>query len=284
MTQLQWFQTYAKVAMYRFQAALLMATCFFGIGCSKSKPVQSPTTQNPSNVSSMVGTVASPTSVSTAVPPASQVQPPKKSPRKRPSTVTYKDEAYGVSFLYPRKYMLKTGDEAHRDLAGMGPVPSNFVQAGGVTVATVEMPRNSYPDTDFTSAFFNVSVNRSLTSSECEQFALPVHLGTSDKQEEPVPPAKVKVGSSEFAEVEDLDASKQADAKYYHLFENGACYEFTLGLGTSGNGPEGGTTPVDREQVFRKLEKILATVKIQSPAVPEVAASGPSHAADSSNQ
>jgi hypothetical protein len=232
----------------------------------------------------MVGTAPSPGSVSTAVPQVPQVQPPKKSPRKRPATVTYKDEAYGVSFLYPRKYMLKAGDEAHRDLAGLGPVPSNFVQPGGVTVVTVEMPRDSYPDTDFTSAFLNVSVNRSLTSSECEQFALPVHLGTSDKQDEPAPPAKVKIGGSEFAEVEDLDATKQADAKYYHLFENRACYEFALGLGTSGNGSEGGITPVDREQVFHTLEKILATVKIQSPAVPEVAAGGASHAADGSNQ
>jgi len=236
-------------------------------GCSKEsgKSAAVAASQN-SNL-----TASTSSSVPTALPAMATPPAPKKVVKKRPSTVTYKESAYGVSFRYPRKYALKTGDEAHRDLAGLGPLPTNFVQPGGVVVATVELPHNAYPDTDFSSAFFNVSVNRSLSADECGQFALPVHLET-----EPVPAAKVKIGTTEFDEVEDVDAKtpKRADAKYYHVFQNGACYEFALGLGTAGDDSDSELKPVDRAAVFGKLERILATVKIQPIAEPVVATSG----------
>ncbi len=69
---------------------------------------------------------------------------------------------------------------------------------------------------------------------------------------------------------------KQRDAKYYHAFSNGACYEFALGIGTEGDGNVEGITTVDRQAVFAKLEKILATVKLQPAAVPETETPTPS--------
>src|SRR5271154_7130127 len=38
--------------------------------------------------------------------------PGKKTPKKRPANVTYSDPNSGVSFLYPRKFVLATGDKA----------------------------------------------------------------------------------------------------------------------------------------------------------------------------
>ena len=69
---------------------------------------------------------------------------------------------------------------------------------------------------------------------------------------------------------------KQTDAKYYHAFNNGACYEFALGIGTESDGNVEGITPVDRKAVFGKLEKILATVKLQPAVVPEAETPTPS--------
>jgi hypothetical protein len=144
----------------------------------------------------------------------------------------------------------------------------NFIEPGGIMVAAVELPKNSYPGTDFASAFFNVSVNRSMSLEECGKFGLTdaVH------PDEPGESTKVTVGGKEFDQVEDFggEALKQADAKYYHLYENGACYEFALGLGTAGYGVEEGVEPVDRSQVFNRLEKILATVKLQPVAEKDV--------------
>jgi hypothetical protein len=55
---------------------------------------------------------------------------------------------------------------------------------------------------------------------------------------------------------------KQTETRYYHSFENGACYEYILGLGTAGYGTRDGIKPVNRDVLFARLEKILATVKI----------------------
>ncbi|HLB87804.1 MAG TPA: hypothetical protein VJK29_09145, partial [Terriglobales bacterium] len=97
---------------------------------------------------------------------------------------------------------------------------------------------------------------------QCTQFAFPK---SGDAPVGPVSPAKVTVGAIEFDEIED--AMQQADARYYHVFKNGACYEFALGLGTTVDEAKEGVTPVNSKEVFAKLEKILSTVKIQEPAV-----------------
>src|SRR5437667_225889 len=129
--------------------------------------------------------------------------------------------------------------------------------------AAVELPASLYPDTDLASAFVNVSVNHAVTSDECAQFAFP-QVSTDAASA-----AQAKVGALEFNEIESINVEtpKQADAKYYHIFQNGACYEFALGLGTSGDETDG-TTQVDREKVFSRLEKILATVKIKQVELP----------------
>jgi hypothetical protein len=64
------------------------------------------------------------------------------------------------------------------------------------------------------------------------------------------------------------NALEQAEAKYYHSYENGDCYEYVLGLGTAGFG-SGTVEPVDRDKVFQKLEKIMATVKVRPEAPAE---------------
>jgi hypothetical protein len=239
-------------------------------GCSKKEPVKFAAESSMQTSAPPAITLASP-----STPPATENQmakKPVKKPRKS-STVSYINRTYGLSLQYPRKYVLKTGDEAQLEWGHSEPVPMNFIQAGGVTVAAIELPRSMYPATDLASAFLTISVNRHLTTSQCEQFALPTPSGTRVTPVSEVPPVKVKFGEKEFIQVEQSggDAMKQSDAKYYHVFENNACYEFALGLGTGVDGAENETKPVNREEVFGKLEKILTTVKIKSAsAVAEV--------------
>ena len=143
----------------------------------------------------------------------------------------------------------------------------NFVQPGGVTVGTVALPDRSYPGTDFASAFFNVNVNRSVSEQECAHFAF---VDKSNADGEPVDAEKVKIGSAEMEMTSNFStsATAQAEAQYYHSYANGACYEYVLGLGTEGFATEGGVENVNRDKVFAKLEKILATVKV-NPVEPE---------------
>ena len=196
----------------------------------------------------------------------------KKAPKKRPADVIYSDANSGVSFMYPRKFVLAPGDKAQS--VETDAVPMNFVRPGGVPVATVALPGTLYPGTDFAAGFFSVNVNRSLSEQECPHFAF---VDTSDADGEPIDAQKVKVGPAsgspngpkemEMTSEFEGNATRQLETQYYHDYENGACYEYVLGLGTAGYGAKAGVEPVNRDEVFARLEKILSTVTVKSHSV-----------------
>jgi hypothetical protein len=249
-------QKLAMIAGFAILGLLLVVSA-----CSKQGPkpaLVGVSTPTPSSATPATAVTAATTPTAAALP--ARV---KKTPKKRPANITYSDANSGVSFLYPRKFALASGDKAAPQLAAMSmnEVPMNFAQPGGVAVATVALPGGSYPGTDFASAFFNVNVNRSVSEQECAHFAF---VDTRNADGEPVDAEKVKIGVTDMEMTSDFSASaiKQAETQYYHSYENGACYEYVLGLGTAGYGTKDGIEPVNRDEVFAKLEKILATVKI----------------------
>ena len=254
-------QKFALIACFALLGLLLALSA-----CSDQSPkpalvgVSSPAPGSPATATA-AALVTTPT---TEVAPA----PTKKTPKKRPVNVNYSDANSGVSFLYPRKSELTSGEKAQPQFADVD-VPMNFVQPGGSTVATVALPANSYPGTDFESAFFSVNVNHSVSEQECSHFAF---VDTSNPDGEPVDAESVKVGSTDMEMTSDFSASalKQAETQYYHSYKNGACYEYVLGLGTGGFGTKDGIEAVNRDEVFSRLEKILATVTIKvNPVEPE---------------
>jgi hypothetical protein len=258
-----------KIAMIAGFAilGLLLAVC----ACSKesAKPaLVGVSSSTPASITPTGSVAETATSTASALPTSA-----KKMAKKRPANVTYSDANSGVSFLYPRKFSLATGDKGQPQLAAVGEVPMNFVQPGGVAVASVSMPGSLYRGTDFESAFFNVNVNRNVSEEQCGQFAF---VDTSDADGETVDAERVKVGSIEMEMTSGFSANimKQAETQYYHEYENGACYEYVLGLGTEGFATEGGIRHVDRDEVFARLEKILATVKVE-PVAEHVAEQAP---------
>jgi hypothetical protein len=243
----------------------LLAGSLLAVGCSKKERKTTASETQTSTNQMALNQPVTPAPVSSPV--TSTPSPaPKKVVRKRPPTVKYNDQTYGVSFRYPWQYAVRAGDAVDSDS-----VPMDFVQPGGVTTVAIEVPKGFYPETDFASAFFRVNVNKSLGEAECSQFAVP---------QPPLPgqgavePAKMALGDLQMQEIEDVsgEATEQADTKYYHLFQNDACYEFALGLSTESPGDDETLMPVNREKVFRRLEAILATVKINPQASPEAAA------------
>src|SRR5262249_7658560 len=190
-----------------------------------SKASSKAATQNPATPVSTPSVTRPAPVVSTAVVP--DTKPVRKHVvQKKAPTATFSDPINGISFRYPKTYTLKTGTEPSLDLAGMGPLQMNFTQAGGNTVAAVELPKNSYPGTNFSSAFFGVSVNPELSETECSQFAFPITL---HPENELGSPSKAKIGGNEFSMVEEFGSDKtdkDPNMKYYHRYENGNCYEF----------------------------------------------------------
>jgi hypothetical protein len=268
--------------------AILLLIAAGTTGCSKKNKEVAVNSGSQNNSTQGVTVPATPAPSSTPAPQVSEPAKVKKVVKKRPSTVTYNDANYGLSFQYPRKYMLKTGERARLNSDGIE-FPVNFVQPGGVTIAAIELPGNSYLGTDFYSAFLSVNVNRNLTADQCQLFAEPasqtgesavITPEESNSEHQPqaatdagIWPTKVSIHGTDFSEVENT--IEKIDTKYFHTFQNGSCYEFALGLQTAE--PIDGIEPVNRDQVFAKLEKILATVKIRSDAGSEVATSTTTH-------
>ena len=302
-SSIAWGKRFATGAMgninaYVFAAVLII--CSVAVGCSSDKP--KPVT------SSTQAPATQPQATMPAPMPAPAMQAenkpaPKKVVRKRPATVNYADKTYGVTFEYPRRYAIETGDAAAQ-LVTSSPIPMNFVQPGGIALAAVELPETGYTSTDFSSAYFNVSVHKTLTADQCSEFAVPQSksVAKSDsaastnaaKQESPKSDSaatqaapsvdqttakssdsstnsKLLIGDMELLATEAVsgEGTRQSDSKYFHVYQNGACYEFALNLTTDAS-DEGLVKHVDRDRVFNRLEQILATVKI-NPLTPEVA-------------
>jgi hypothetical protein len=252
-------------------ATALLGVFVFESGCSKESDKTSAITPPNQIVASQLPTPI--TSVSTTITPVASQPPAKKKSRQRKLLAsTYTNPTYGVSFRYPKYDNLKQGDEANLELDGLGPVEMNFVEPGGTTISAIELPRKLYAGTNFNAAFFNVSVNSKMTSEECGQFAFPE---TSNRETDPVAISKTKIGPTEFKAVEAFadTETNQADVKFYHVFQNGSCYEFTLGLetaaGADSDDPKPAAKPVDSNEVFRQLNWMLSTVKIEPVATPE---------------
>jgi hypothetical protein len=158
------------------------------------------------------------------------------------------------------------------------PVEAGFAKPGAVEIASVDMPDGFYSDTDYSSALLNVSVHQGLSAEECGQFANALEDDATKKTEESASsstdaakPDTVKLGANEFSMVEQMKGSdeQQSDVKYFHLFKNGACYEFALDVETSRK-PDEELAQVDRSKVFKQLEKILTTAKIKEVELPGV--------------
>ncbi len=245
-------------------AGILIA-CSMAVGCSSEKPKtassnNTQTTVPQPQVPTVIGNTAS--SGTTAL-PAEAKPVHKKVVRKAPAMVAYEDKTSGISFQYPRRYSLKTGEAADK-MVSTDPVPMDFVSAGGVTVAAVAVPQSAYPKSDLEAALFDVSVHQKLTEEQCGQFSEAKPATTSAAgAPAATQPKKVMIGEMELVSAETVasQGTREEAAKYYHGFENGSCYEFALKVATDKDTPEG-ATHVDREKVFEKLEQILATVKI----------------------
>ena len=299
--------------------AAVLIVCSVTVGCSSNNDQPKPVTSNKQIPMTQPQTPIAPAPVMQA----ENKPAPKKIVHKKPATVNYTDKDSGVTFEYPRRYAIETGKAASELLAST-PLPMNFVAPGGVALAAVELPETGFANTDFSSAFFNVSVHKNLTADQCTEFAVPQSKSSSQMstpastesastsnapaqtasastpeaqpaQSASAQPAvqpeknsdqsaakvsaepqgsKLLVGDLELRSTEAVsgEGTRQSDSKYFHVFQNGSCYEFALNV-TTDMSEEGVTKHVDRDKVFTRLEQILSTVKITPvAAVPEVTA------------
>jgi len=269
-----------------FAALLIVGSVAVGCSRDKPKPVSSTNETPIAQPTPPITTSSTPAPVPVQQAAAKPVH--KKIVHKAPATLTYADKTSGFSFQYPRKYALKTGDAA-TELVSSGPIPMDFVQPGGVTLAAVSLPDSTYPNSALASAFFNVSVNKTLTADQCGEFSVPQPnpAASADSTVQATAQlatpriSKLMIGDMELQSAntsaggQTSNGPREEVSKYYHVFQNGACYEFALKVATTeptSSPTTESTKPVNRDEVFQRLEKIMATVKINPVVTPEVSA------------
>jgi len=256
-------------------AALLIAASALAVGgCSKSKNNQSASLGSQSQIAP-VQSPALATTPGQATIGVSQPEVPKrnsvKGPVKTLTVRTYRDAGSGVSFAYPRKATLEVSDKAQQDSASRDRLPMSYVGPGGRTLAVVQLPANKG---ELAGDLLLLNINRQLTAEECNQFPAERHvdgeLSSSEAAADHTPTStqgsKMLIGGVEYSVLEK--EGDQASIRYYHRFEpvalgdKGVCYEFGMFVDSESEQDLKTVVTADRKDVFAKLEKILASVKI----------------------
>jgi hypothetical protein len=221
-------------------------------GCSNSKGSKTEVSSSP-RAGLPPGATSGPESATQQDSPIRPARPANKSKvEHRWAAAIYSNGKYGISFLYPRNYSLVTPERAALTQS-LEKVPMNFIKPGGVNLATVALPNGPV------TSLFHVNVDKQLTAQTCQQFAVPdSHPGGANRKPVPV---KVRLRGVDFTRMEN--GSERNDLRYYHHFENGACYEFVMAVQEKDGSPK----PVDHFELFDQLERIMSTVKINPATV-----------------
>lgn len=233
--------------------AALVAT----LACS-SKPSKQ-ATSSPVSSSATVKPVALSTVVPVVSQPSTEVVKPKKSDPLKSGNFLSRD--YGVSFHYPWQYAFLSARAVANSDSSLKPRSDGH--DGQFTLARVEIPQGFYPDTDFESGYFTLSLNENLNEQECLQTLNPAKDAKLDT---------VSIQGQDFHWIETSSAGhgEASVVRNYVSFENGTCYEIEMGVKTANK--DGMARELNPDLVMSRLDSILQTVRVV-PATEKPAAS-----------
>src|SRR6266704_657062 len=186
-----------------------------------------------------------------------------KHPPRDSVLATYNNPTYGVSFRYPRNYLLEEEIEPDDSSTLWTQEELEAEQPGAVLVASVRVPRNAYPNTSFARRHLQLWVNSSLYEETCRSVVASANSGW---------PAAggttflsgIAMQSSERHSVSAGNAYINRD---YTGFSNGTCYEFFLEVAsTVAPNSDGPSSRADVVKVRRPLEKTVSSLEVRAPA------------------
>ena len=183
--------------------------------------------------------------------------PAPKHPPRDSALSTYHNPDYGVSFRYPRNYLLE------EDFDSEDPSILNAQQElepGSILIATVTIPPDAYPNTTFRSGTLKLVVNPAVTPETCQSFAAPADEAYTSGS------TSIQGIIFYWRERGWAAAGTGAEDRDYAGFSNGACYEFFLEIVTGSN-PDSGPRikEADIPKIMRQLDKIVSSLQIHNP-------------------
>jgi hypothetical protein len=181
-----------------------------------------------------------------------------------PSLKTYTNDKYHFSFEYPKELTLFDGQDGHMPWA-----IQEYFPRFGHAVISVELPNDSYPQTNFGSAFATFSGDSVIGNErDCARYTDFQH---SENTANPLgyrslPMTETRtVGGVKYyyADMGGAAAGTRSDTRIYHVLRNGMYYEVSLNLFTANidNYEPGTVTAVDEAAVWQRLEAVMATIK-----------------------
>lgn len=223
------------------------------------------------NASSSVASLAKPSAASSSA--RNFTRPSKRPPRNSEFSV-YRSPSYGISFRYPRNYLLQEAapdpQEQEPDSSGSGVLFTQesleAEQPGAVLVATIQIPDDAYPNTTFVSGHLQFVVNPHATAESCRALVAPPDSAL------PAAPHDLFLQDIHFQwrPSGSVSPSVISAGREYAGFSGGACYEFFLQVVSTPSADSAfPTAPADLAKILRPLEKSVASFRIHSVSRPE---------------
>jgi hypothetical protein len=197
---------------------------------------------------------------STAKDQASAAPVAKHAPRDAALSV-YNNPAYGVSFRYPRNFLLAEGSDSEDPAILNAQEELAARQPGSTLAVTVTIPPDAYPNTTFRSGTLQLVVNPTVTPETCQSFVVPLD--------------DVNTFGSTAIQGITFNWRQRGSAamgtgylnRDYAGFSSGTCYEFLLEVVTGSNPDlDPGIKDADETKIMRHLDKIVSCLQIHPPA------------------
>jgi hypothetical protein len=131
-------------------------------------------------------------------------------------------------------------------------------EPGAELVATVVVPDDAYPKTNFAGGSLQFAVNRYLTATGCRE-ALVARVGDSSQ---PAGSETIQGVPFAWAEGDAGDGGTEFFERDYAGFANGTCYEFFLRVGVGSEGQDS-VRPANEKRIVGNLEKIVGSLQIE---------------------
>jgi hypothetical protein len=217
----------------------------------------------------------------------------------------YSEPGYGVSFRYPRNFVLLESSDGGADGDGDSDRAISWEQAkqagagvrtaeelgsddaGATLLATIVVPDDAYPNTAFAGGSVQLAVNRYQTAGTCRSNLL-ARMGDDKTASGTVTAQGV---SFAWIDTDAGDGSTEFYERDYAGFANDACYEFFVRVGVKSTTPEqatqsvstatagsdaassvtseesAGSSRLDERKMFAQLEKIVASLQVENTSV-----------------
>ena len=172
---------------------------------------------------------------------------------------TYHNPQYGVSFQYPRNFALDEGEpEESSEVAE----EHKAEQTGETLLATVLIPDDAYPNTNFEHGELRLLVSNSSDEGSCRE-----DTRTSENHRRAADFVTTAEGIpfSRSGEVSSVAGQQRFERKYAAFFQ-GQCYAFEAAVELRESSTAEGATEkaADSAKILKQLEKIVVSARLES--------------------